>query len=239
MVQRLLISVIFSVVFIDSILSKPENNSVMNEVSFDHDVLTNTIPRFRLEKFGDRHYYFETIFAGDYHSAILFCKYHDMELLSIESKEENDFLWKHLQPLRSFSNRRFQNLFVRICCSINIQSRRFREQNSIIIITQNTKRNNHGEKEMIAKLRNEIENSKTKLIKASKLQNYPYTTRARGLLIASPHQTFLYQRSHLYLGPKLFDKLDVSIKDSKIISIFRGQLKEYLMEINCYTVDEF
>ncbi|CAG9824202.1 unnamed protein product [Phaedon cochleariae] len=64
------------------------------------EILMNTVPSIELEKFEDSLYYFGVIFKTNYYRAMQFCKYHDMELLSIESKEENDFLLKHVQSLR-------------------------------------------------------------------------------------------------------------------------------------------
>ncbi|KAG5867130.1 hypothetical protein JTB14_006257 [Gonioctena quinquepunctata] len=64
---------------------------------FSEDVLINTLPSLTLETFGGRLYYVEAIFKGNYYQAIQFCNFHGMELVSIESRYENEFLWKHLK----------------------------------------------------------------------------------------------------------------------------------------------
>ncbi|KAJ8919774.1 hypothetical protein NQ315_006303 [Exocentrus adspersus] len=60
-------------------------------------------PSFPLITFGNitsnrnsAQYYFGTIYKGNFFQAIQFCNYHRMELLSIESAEENNFLFTNL-----------------------------------------------------------------------------------------------------------------------------------------------
>ncbi|XP_023022209.1 C-type lectin mosGCTL-1 [Leptinotarsa decemlineata] len=77
--------------------SNPVKGYVALTDSLSNDVVINTLPSLQLQKFGERLYYFGAIFEGNYYQAMQFCNYHDMQLVSIESKEENDFLWKHMQ----------------------------------------------------------------------------------------------------------------------------------------------
>ncbi|CAG9855092.1 unnamed protein product [Phyllotreta striolata] len=49
-----------------------------------------------LQRYQDSLYYFQTIFKGTFFQAMQFCKFHGMELVSIESKDENDFLHEAL-----------------------------------------------------------------------------------------------------------------------------------------------
>ncbi|XP_074025540.1 C-type lectin mosGCTL-1-like [Leptinotarsa decemlineata] len=65
--------------------------------SLSSDVVLNNLPSLQLQIFGDHLYYFGAIYEGNYFRAMQFCNYHGMQLVSIESKEENDFLWKYLQ----------------------------------------------------------------------------------------------------------------------------------------------
>ncbi|XP_018561630.1 perlucin-like [Anoplophora glabripennis] len=55
------------------------------------------LPDVPLEKFGNKYYYFGAIYEGNYFQAIQYCNYHRMTLLSIETKEENDFLFERFR----------------------------------------------------------------------------------------------------------------------------------------------
>ncbi|KAG5867131.1 hypothetical protein JTB14_006258 [Gonioctena quinquepunctata] len=93
----MLLSYIVSVLLVHNACANSVKGYVAFKDSLSKDVLINTLPSLKLEKFGDRLYYFGAIFEGNYYQAMQFCNFHDMDLVSIETKDENDFLWKHLQ----------------------------------------------------------------------------------------------------------------------------------------------
>ncbi|XP_018569920.1 perlucin-like [Anoplophora glabripennis] len=53
-------------------------------------------PRLPLLEFDHKSYYLGIIFKGSYFQAEQFCRYHGMQLLSITSAEENDFLGQNV-----------------------------------------------------------------------------------------------------------------------------------------------
>ncbi|KAJ8937495.1 hypothetical protein NQ318_011494 [Aromia moschata] len=50
------------------------------------------IPSLQLVHHGQKSYYFEIVLKANYYQALQFCRYHGMQLLSITSNEENEFL---------------------------------------------------------------------------------------------------------------------------------------------------
>ncbi|KAG5877305.1 hypothetical protein JTB14_021100 [Gonioctena quinquepunctata] len=92
-----ILSYIVSILLVHHACANSIKAYVAYKDSLSEDVLINTLPSLGLEKFGGRLYYFETIFKGNYYKATQFCNFHDMELVSIESKSENNFLRKHIQ----------------------------------------------------------------------------------------------------------------------------------------------
>ncbi|CAH1155953.1 unnamed protein product [Phaedon cochleariae] len=62
----------------------------------------------------NRQYYVETVLRADYFKAQYYCKRHGMELVSIESKEENDALKKALDGLELSGNYQFLTSGVKI-----------------------------------------------------------------------------------------------------------------------------
>ncbi|XP_050517672.1 C-type lectin 37Db-like isoform X1 [Diabrotica virgifera virgifera] len=56
--------------------------------------LTQPIPTLKLYRLGQKSYYLGNIFKANLLQAEQFCRYHGMNLVNIESKEENDFLQK-------------------------------------------------------------------------------------------------------------------------------------------------
>lgn len=50
-----------------------------------------------LSKLGERRYYLGTFFKANWYKAAKFCRYHGMQLASIESQQENDQLEKHIK----------------------------------------------------------------------------------------------------------------------------------------------
>ncbi|XP_018561629.1 perlucin-like [Anoplophora glabripennis] len=60
--------------------------------------LKDTLPNIPLEKFGNKYYYFGAIYQGNFFQAMQYCHYHGMNPLSVESVEENNFLWEKLKP---------------------------------------------------------------------------------------------------------------------------------------------
>ncbi|XP_072395609.1 perlucin-like isoform X2 [Diabrotica undecimpunctata] len=54
--------------------------------------LRNTIPSLNLYHRGNKSYYIGNVFKGNIVHVEQFCRYHDMNLVNIESQEENNFL---------------------------------------------------------------------------------------------------------------------------------------------------
>ncbi|XP_056636538.1 perlucin-like isoform X1 [Diorhabda sublineata] len=60
------------------------------------DLMAGKLPSMTLARFKDSVYYFAGIFKGNHYQATQLCKYHNMDLVSIETKEENDFLYEYM-----------------------------------------------------------------------------------------------------------------------------------------------
>uniref|UniRef100_A0A6P7FVL2 C-type lectin 37Db-like isoform X2 n=1 Tax=Diabrotica virgifera virgifera TaxID=50390 RepID=A0A6P7FVL2_DIAVI len=58
--------------------------------------LRNTIPSLNLYHRGNKSYYIGNVFKGNIIHVEQFCRYHDMNLVNIESQEENNFLEQKL-----------------------------------------------------------------------------------------------------------------------------------------------
>ncbi|CAG9834979.1 unnamed protein product [Diabrotica balteata] len=59
----------------------------------------HTNPFLKLLTFGDSVYYIGHTFRGNWYAAMLHCRSFNMDLVSIESKEENDFLFQSLKSV--------------------------------------------------------------------------------------------------------------------------------------------
>lgn len=59
-----------------------------------------------LSKLGERRYYLGTFFKANWYKAAKFCRYHGMQLASIESQQENDQLEKHIKDF-GYGNEHF------------------------------------------------------------------------------------------------------------------------------------
>lgn len=68
---------------------------------------------------------------------------------------------------------------------------------------------------------------------------HQYDTRRRELLLPNAHQTSFYQKNIIYNACKIFNHLSDSILSSPSIFIFKRRLKDFLIEKNCYSLDEF
>ena len=68
---------------------------------------------------------------------------------------------------------------------------------------------------------------------------HDHNTRHKSDLQPDPHITSLYQKSIQYNGCKLFNYLPQGIRESSSSYIFKRKLKNYLLERNCYTLNEF
>lgn len=68
---------------------------------------------------------------------------------------------------------------------------------------------------------------------------HDHNTRHKSELQPDPHATSLYQKSIQYNGCKLFNHLPQEIKQSQNQYIFKKRLKNYLLDKNCYTLNEF
>ncbi|KAJ8940558.1 hypothetical protein NQ318_012957 [Aromia moschata] len=56
-------------------------------------------PTLNLERIGNKYYYFGAVFKGNYFQAMQFCNLHHMSLVSIETKEESEFLLQRLKDV--------------------------------------------------------------------------------------------------------------------------------------------
>lgn len=58
----------------------------------DFGIQYHTSPAVKLERYQNSIYYIGYIYKGSWYQAMQFCKYHNMDLVSIETQEENEFL---------------------------------------------------------------------------------------------------------------------------------------------------
>lgn len=69
--------------------------------------------------------------------------------------------------------------------------------------------------------------------------NHNYQTRFKGQLIPHQHSTALYQKSVFYNGCKIYNHLPADIKNSNSLFIFKKRIKNLLIEMCLYDVNEF
>lgn len=74
---------------------------------------------------------------------------------------------------------------------------------------------------------------------SSNQQDHGHYTRSRGLLVPNNFRTTLYQKNFHYMGCKLYNALSSEIKNSSNVYVFKNKLKEFLLQKNCYTLQEF
>lgn len=70
-------------------------------------------------------------------------------------------------------------------------------------------------------------------------QDHGYDTRLRGFLVTNNFRTTFYQKSFYYTGCKFYNALNDEIKNSSNAHTFKSKLKEYLLQKNCYTLQDF
>lgn len=80
---------------------------------------------------------------------------------------------------------------------------------------------------------------KNKSIFTQNITPHDHNTRHKLELQPDSHSTSLYQRSIIYNGCKLFNFLPPEIKESANQYIFKRSLKKYLVNKNCYTLNDF
>lgn len=68
---------------------------------------------------------------------------------------------------------------------------------------------------------------------------YNYSTRFKTDIIPKKHSTALYQKNVYYNCCKIYNFIPAEIKNSPNINIFKNKLKAFLVEKNCYTLNEF
>lgn len=73
----------------------------------------------------------------------------------------------------------------------------------------------------------------------STTKNHSYGTRNKHLLQTPAHKSASFERSVLYMGSKLFNKLPLQIKNISKLPKFKLELKNYLKNKNFYSVNEF
>jgi len=61
-----------------------------------------------LSRLGERQYYLGTFFKANWYKAAKYCRYHGMQLASIETQEENNILEEHV---KSFGNQSFKAIY--------------------------------------------------------------------------------------------------------------------------------
>lgn len=66
-----------------------------------------------------------------------------------------------------------------------------------------------------------------------------YNTRNKTLLRQNKHKTTLYQRNFLFYSIKFFNCLSDEIKSSPSLNVFRGRLRDMLLQKNSYSLEEF
>jgi hypothetical protein len=65
------------------------------------------------------------------------------------------------------------------------------------------------------------------------------TTRFQHLLVAPMRRLAKARKSLDVIGIKLYNSLPTELKNSSTNAIFRGNLKKILLDMACYTIDEF
>ena len=68
---------------------------------------------------------------------------------------------------------------------------------------------------------------------------HTYNTRTKELLLPATHSTALFQKSVFYNECRFFNALTPEIKKAPNIYIFKRRLKVFLINKNCYTIQEF
>lgn len=68
---------------------------------------------------------------------------------------------------------------------------------------------------------------------------HSHETRSKNILIPDHYRTTMYQKSFLCQGCKLYNSLDVDIRTSGSVQMFKSKLKKLLLAKNCYTINEF
>lgn len=69
--------------------------------------------------------------------------------------------------------------------------------------------------------------------------DHNYRTRLKNLLLPDKHSTALYQKGAHYNGCRLYNLLPTEIKNCTTQYSFKKKLKNYILDINPYTLDEF
>ncbi|CAH1113041.1 unnamed protein product [Psylliodes chrysocephalus] len=102
----LVFSVLF-VTFTKSVISQSSySDEEVSNLSPTNQTKTNqNIPTLPLINYGKKSYYIGTVFKGNFFQSEQFCRYHGMNLVSIMSKEENDFLRQKINEQEESSQR--------------------------------------------------------------------------------------------------------------------------------------
>ena len=80
---------------------------------------------------------------------------------------------------------------------------------------------------------------KNKLKFSNTRSQHNHNTRKKEFLLPLKHDTALYQKSLFFNGCRLYNLLPEDIKCLPTISKFKNAVKLFLLEINCYTLQEF
>ena len=69
--------------------------------------------------------------------------------------------------------------------------------------------------------------------------NHTYSTRNKNQLVIPAHNTALFEKSVIYLGPKIFNCLPENIQNAPSINVFKSRLRSFLIREAFYTLSEF
>lgn len=69
--------------------------------------------------------------------------------------------------------------------------------------------------------------------------HHNYNTRRQDDLLLPKHKLVLYEKSPMYMGIKLFNKLPRMYRDIINVRTFKTKVKEMLLVYCFYTIDEF
>lgn len=69
--------------------------------------------------------------------------------------------------------------------------------------------------------------------------SHNFNTRQENYLFTSKHSTAIFQKSLEYRGCFLYNKLPANIRSSNSFYLFKKRTKEYLLQRNCYSLDDY
>lgn len=73
----------------------------------------------------------------------------------------------------------------------------------------------------------------------TRAQQHGWNTRGQHLLLVPPRKLAKSRASRGVMGPRLYNALPTDIKNASSDAIFKNKLKKVLLDLACYTIDEF